>query len=223
VNRGPANGDCAAVADQLPELALGILGGTARADVLAHLDRCPACRETTAGYAATVDALPLLLGEAEPPPGFEERTLDRIKAGTPRPSTKTVVSRVLAVAAAIAAIVLVTTATVRIIDARNRDDGPMLVDRAEMIGHGTNPAGSAMWVRSDERYLWLDIDYGDRNGRYRVETLDAARDKEVVGTVQVRRGRGAWAGEVAGPRPALVRLVDDEGKVWCEARFRSVS
>jgi hypothetical protein len=223
MSRGPTNGDCGAVAEQLPELALGILGGTERADVLAHLDRCPACRETTAGYAATVDALPLLLGEAEPPPGFEARTLDRIKAGTPRPSTKTVVSRVLAVAATIAAIVLVTIATVRIVDARNDQDGPMLVQRAEMIGHGTNPAGSAMWLKSDERYLWLDIDYGDRNGSYQIETLDAGRDKKVIGTVQVRQGRGAWAGEVAGPRPAVVRLVDDEGKVWCEAQVSSFS
>jgi anti-sigma factor RsiW len=210
--------DCDAVADLLPELALGTLGGTERADVLAHLDGCSSCREKTAGFAATVDALPLLLGEAEPPPGFEDRTLQRIRAGRAKPSGKTVVGRVLAVAAAIAAVVIVTVATVRVIDARNRDDGPILAQRVAMVGHG-NYAGSAMWFRAEEPYLRLDVHYGDGDGRYTVETVDRADSTQVIGTVKVRGGRGAWSGEVEGPRPARVRLLNDEGEVWCEARF----
>jgi hypothetical protein len=218
----PARSGCGPVADLLPELALGIVGGTERADVLAHLDRCPSCRETTAGYAVTVDALPLLLGEVEPPKGFEARTLERLRTGRARPTRRTVVARVFGAAAALLAVVLVTVATVRIVDARN-DDVPTFVRTAEMIGHGTNPAGSAMTMTTDEQYMWLDIDYGDGNGRYRVETLDAASRPTVIGTVRVRDGRGSWAGELHGPRPKLVRLVGDDGKVWCEARFRRVS
>jgi hypothetical protein len=217
------SGDCARVADLLPELALGILSGTERADVLAHLDHCGSCREITAGYATTVDALPLLLGEVEPPSGFEARTLERLRTGRTRPSRRTIATRVLSIAATIAAVVLVTVATVRIIDARNSEDGPTLVRTAEMIGHGTNPAGNAMMMTSGDRYLWLDIDYGDGDGRYRVETLDAGSRPSEIGTVAVRNGKGAWAGELNGPRPAAVRLVGDDGKVWCEAWFKRVS
>jgi hypothetical protein len=218
VNGTSSPRDCDAVVELLPELALGSLGGTERADVLAHLDRCPACRERTAGFAATVDALPLLLGESEPPPGFEERTLERIRAERPKPSGKTVVGRVLAVAAAIAAIVLVTVATVRVIDARNRNEGPVLAQRVAMVGHG-NYAGSAMWLRTEKPYLWLEVHYGDGDGRYTVETVDRFAGKQVIGTVRVHDGRGAWGGELEGPRPARVQLVNDEGKVWCQARF----
>jgi hypothetical protein len=86
---GPvASSGCAPVADRLPELALGILGGGERAEVLAHLDRCAACRDESGDWAATADVLPFLLPEAEPPTGFEVRTLDRIRAAqvlVPRP------------------------------------------------------------------------------------------------------------------------------------------
>jgi hypothetical protein len=211
------------VADRLPELALGTLDGTERADVIAHLERCPACRETTADFAATVDALPLLLGESEPPAGFEGRTLERLRAGRGGPSRRTAVARVLAVAAAVAAIVLVTVATVRIVDGRNSDRGPIAVRTAPMIGHGTHPAGNAMLTSGGTRYLWLDVDYGDGDRTYKVETLDADRQRKVVGRVTVHEGKGAWAGELDGPRPALVRLVGAGGQVWCEARFAAFS
>jgi hypothetical protein len=206
------------MADRLPELALGTLDGTERADVIAHLERCPACRETTADFAATVDALPLLLGESEPPVGFEDRTLERLRSERGRPSRRTVVARVLAVAAAVAAIVLVTVATVRIVDGSS-DGKPIAVRTAEMIGHSTNPAGTAMLATGGERYLWLDVDYGERDATYKVETVGADRNPTVVGKVLIRDGKGVWGGTIRGPRPAGVRLVDDEGKVWCEARF----
>jgi hypothetical protein len=76
-----------------------------------------------------------------------------------------------------------------------------------------------MLMQAEKPYLWLDVHYGDGDGRYRVETVDPSDATEVIGTVQVHDGRGAWAGEVEGPRPARVRLLNDEGKVWCEARF----
>jgi hypothetical protein len=56
---GPnATNACAPIADRLPELALGILGGGDRADVLAHLDHCASCRDESADWSATADVLP---------------------------------------------------------------------------------------------------------------------------------------------------------------------
>ena len=215
-----ATSGCAAVVELLPELALGIVGGTERADVLAHLDRCSSCRELTAGFAATVDALPVLLGEEEPPPGFEARTLDRLRAERERTPRRSTLYRVLAVAALIAAVMIASIAAVRIVDARSSNQSAVGMTFARMVGHSKGPAGHAV-LRSGaaERYLWLDVDYGVRTATYRLETIDAQDRVTVAGAVSVAGGHGSWGGEIRGPRPAMVRLVGDDGRVFCIANF----
>jgi hypothetical protein len=217
-----AASDCAAVVELLPELALGIVGGTERADVLAHLDRCSSCRELTSGFAATVDALPVLLGEEEPPPGFEARTLDRLRAERERTPRRSTLYRVLAVAALIAAVMIASIAAVRIVDARTSTSTSAATGMtfARMVGHSKGPAGHAV-LRSGsaERYLWLDVDYGVRTATYRLETIDAQDRVTVAGAVAVAGGHGSWGGEIHGPQPAMVRLVGDDGRVFCIANF----
>jgi hypothetical protein len=214
----PAGG-CGAVVDLLPELALGIVGGTERADVLAHLDRCSSCRELTSGFASTVDALPVLLGEEEPPPGFEARTLDRLRAERERTPRRSTLYRVLAVAALVAAVMIVSIAAVRIVDARNSTQSAAGMTFARMVGDNKGPAGHAVLRSGDERYLWLDVDYGGRSATYRLETIDARNRVTVAGAVSVAGGHGSWGGEIRGPRPAFVRLVGDDGRVFCIADF----
>jgi len=65
------------------ELALGVLTGRERADAVAHLEHCDACRETVRELTMTSEALLGLLPAAEPPAGFETRVLSRI--GVPSP------------------------------------------------------------------------------------------------------------------------------------------
>ncbi|MFE1838410.1 hypothetical protein [Streptomyces sviceus] len=62
-----------AVAD---ELALGILPGQERAEAIAHLDRCPTCREHVEQLTLVGDGLLSLLPGSEPPVGFETRVTD---------------------------------------------------------------------------------------------------------------------------------------------------
>jgi Putative zinc-finger len=212
-------GGCAAVVDLLPDLALGILSGTERADVLAHLDRCSSCREMTSGFAATVDALPVLLGEEEPPPGFEARTLERLRAERDRIPRRSTLYRVLAVAALVAAVMIVSIAAVRIVDARTSTETTAGMTFAHMVGHSKGPAGHAVLRSGDERYLWLDVDYGVRSATYRLETIDAQDRVTVAGAVAVAGGHGSWGGEIHGPQPAVVRLVGDDGRVFCIANF----
>lgn len=212
-------GDCGAVIDQLPELALGIVGGTERADVLAHLDRCSTCRETTSDFAATVDALPVLLGETEPPADFEARTLARLAAERDRIPRRSTVHRVLAVAALVAAVMIASIAAVRIIDARSSTDTVAGMSFARMVGHASRPAGHAVLRSGGERYLWLDVDYGARSATYRLETVDAQNRVTVAGTVAVSDGHGSWGGEIHGPPPTIVRLVGGDGRVFCAASF----
>jgi hypothetical protein len=75
---GSAEMSCAGLAEVATELALGVLTGRERAQAVAHLDRCDACREDVRQLMATSEALLTLLPSREPPAGFETRVLDRL-------------------------------------------------------------------------------------------------------------------------------------------------
>jgi hypothetical protein len=70
---------CRELADVAAELALGSLTGRERAEALAHLECCAACRELVARLMTTGEKLLGLLPMIEPPPGFETRVLQRIE------------------------------------------------------------------------------------------------------------------------------------------------
>ena len=223
VNGSGATSGCAAVSDRLPELALGILSGTERADVLDHLDSCPSCRAESGEWAATVDVLPSLLAEAEPPAGFEARTLERLRADQARVPRRSLTQRIFALAAVVAFVMVASIAAVRIIDARDSSSSSTDVASASMIGHGGRRAGDAFVTSGGERYVFLSVDYGVGTGRYRIEAVDAEDRVTPLGHVVVAGGHGAWAGELPrggkGGTPAMVRLVDPNGDVLCAARF----
>jgi hypothetical protein len=220
---GPgATNDCASTSDRLPELALGILSGTERADVLAHLDTCASCRAESGEWAATVDVLPTLLAEAEPPTGFEARTLERLRADQSRVPRRSITQRVLALAAVVAFVMIASVAAVRILDAHGSGSSSSDVASASMIGNGGRRAGDAFMTSGGERYVFVDVNYGVKTGMYRIESVDAQNDVTALGHVVVSGGHGAWAGELPSGRsgtPAMVRLVDPEGNVLCAARF----
>ena len=77
---------CAEFADAAAELALGVLTGRERAQALAHLDQCEACRENVRQLTVTGEELVGLLPTIEPPAGFETRVMERLGLGTPAPS-----------------------------------------------------------------------------------------------------------------------------------------
>jgi Putative zinc-finger len=77
---------CAEFADAAAELALGVLTGRERAQALAHLDQCEACRENVRQLTVTGEELVGLLPAVEPPAGFETRVMERLGLGTPAPS-----------------------------------------------------------------------------------------------------------------------------------------
>jgi hypothetical protein len=74
---------CDKFADMAAELALGVLTGRERADALAHLERCDACRETVRQLTMTGEQLLGLLPAVEPPAGFESRAMARLGITVP--------------------------------------------------------------------------------------------------------------------------------------------
>ncbi len=200
--------------------------------MLAHLDHCAACLEASADWAATADVLPLLLSDAEPPAGFEARTLERLRAGqvlVPRPST---MRRVLAVAAIAAAVMIATLAAVRIVDGRTTDSSSSSgsstnVASAPMIGPKGHDAGHAFMTTGEDRYVFLEVNYGARSGMYSIEAVDDANRVTALGPLPIDQGHGVWAGEMpggtAGEPPTMVRVIGPDGRILCTARFDPVA
>jgi hypothetical protein len=69
---------CEEYADNLAELALGILTGRERAATLAHVDACPRCAEELEHLSHVADAVVSIAPEVEPPVGFEVRLFNRM-------------------------------------------------------------------------------------------------------------------------------------------------
>lgn len=81
---------CDEVKDLGAEFALGLLDGADRAAVVAHLEGCRACRSRVALLAEAGEQMLLVAPSVEPPPGFEQRVLDRLgpQGIRPRPPSR---------------------------------------------------------------------------------------------------------------------------------------
>jgi predicted anti-sigma-YlaC factor YlaD len=208
---------CAAVRDQLPELALGVLTGSARADVVEHLATCRQCRTELDELSGTADALSLLAPEREPPASFASRAVaaidDARRSGRRRWRTRMVVA-LAAAAAILVGGVFVGRATVA--DGHSRDREASEVRERTMIGRGGLPAGQVFLYRGNQAWAVVSVDYGTLPaGTYSVATA-----REPIGTVTVdTAGRGAWGGQLPRGNVRAVRIVDSAGHVLCEARF----
>ncbi|MBT2509039.1 zf-HC2 domain-containing protein [Streptomyces sp. ISL-98] len=77
---------CDRLKELAPELALGVLPAQERARAVAHLDRCPGCREYVEQLTLVGDGLLGLLPGTEPPVGFETRVVNRLSPSRLPPS-----------------------------------------------------------------------------------------------------------------------------------------
>ena len=77
--------NCREFQDVAAELALGVLTGRERAQAMAHLEHCEACRANVRQLTLTGEGLLGLLPAMEPPVGFETRVMDRIGLAAPAP------------------------------------------------------------------------------------------------------------------------------------------
>jgi Putative zinc-finger len=78
--------NCHEFQDMAAELALGVLTGRERAQAMAHLEHCEACRENVRQLTLTGEGLLGLLPAMEPPAGFETRVMERIGLAAPAPA-----------------------------------------------------------------------------------------------------------------------------------------
>ncbi|MGN6171018.1 MAG: anti-sigma factor family protein [Solirubrobacteraceae bacterium] len=105
---GPSSNECAQIREALPELALGIADGEQRALALEHIAHCSDCRRELEQLSSVADDLIALAPQHEPPPGFENRVLDRLGVSRTRRRSKRWRLRRLAFAAAVPAVAAAT-------------------------------------------------------------------------------------------------------------------
>lgn len=94
---------CTQFREQIEEVALGAIYGEEADGVLAHVNDCPACRSELDSYTSLSEHLTLLSPDAEPPLGFESRTINRL--GFEAPVVRFRIPRFVLAAAVIALLV----------------------------------------------------------------------------------------------------------------------
>jgi hypothetical protein len=230
---GPAKARCADVEELLPELALGILGGRERAAALDHVGTCAACSAELEELSQAADSLLQVAPEAEPPPGFEVRVLERL--GVPRPHRPrpprarrlrlgTASMRVAAAAAAAAAAALGLGVAQL---AGSRPAVPAAGVSTQQGAHVsvarlTGAAGGDVYAYLGPR-PWLIMTVGDAHWSGEVAcvvTLPDGRSRR-VGSFWLSSGYGAWAAALPAGISHLrgAQVVAPDGAVLAAGRF----
>jgi len=210
--------ECDELAGVAAELALGALPGRERADAIAHLDRCEACRENVCRLTMTGEELFGLLPAREPPPGFETGVMARIGLIGPSPAVGRRIGRVLAVAAVILAVVgaglgggwgLRFAASP---SASSPLTSAALTSASRTVGKIYVYDGSPGW-------LYMSVDLGSGNGTVACRVAGADGHVTTVGSFRLAGGHGAWGGPDSGDNGLLTRawLVSADGTVLATA------
>ena len=213
--------ECTDVREVAAEFAFGLLDGETRADVVLHVDRCPTCRALVTELSETADSVVLLAPEAEPPSGFEQRVVGALLGSRRRERWRTV----KLVAAVAAAAVIVSVVAVRVIDgSRTAEVATPAVATVPMVGDNGARVGQVEVVDNGTfADVALTVDYALPDGAYRVVLAPDATDRQVLGTMTVAGGRGAWQGTTSLDQgPTALELVDAAGDVPCSARLPAI-
>ncbi|MFF0083091.1 zf-HC2 domain-containing protein [Streptomyces canus] len=212
--------ECERLRELAAELALGVLPARERAEAVAHLDRCPNCREHIERLTVVGDGLLALLPGAEPPVGFESRVV-RALAAAPAPKRRRHRLGLAAAATALAcgfggwAIGTVVEAAPP--PASQRTDGGLraaaLVSDGHEVGRIYAHAGDEGWV-----YMSVDLD-GNGRGPVRCLLVHADGSTVPVGSFPLKDGYGYWGAPAATDPTTLTgaRLMAPDGSVLATA------
>jgi hypothetical protein len=214
----------------LPDLALGVLAGDQRAQVLDHLGACTSCEAETSELSATADELLKLTPKVDPPAGFESAVLARL-AGPPLQPARWRRSRVL-VAAVAAAAVLIGGVTGLLLATRDHEpaiDG-RYVDTIQAIGgkdlraaplvSGAASWGQAFVFEGKTSWVFVSMSWDVPDGMYHVVLDRSDGPSLTVARLRLFRGQGSAGMTVGDTRTVTaVRVLDPSGHTVCTARM----
>jgi Putative zinc-finger len=224
---------CEEVRALAPELALGIADGKERAEALAHLSSCAACRSYLAELTDVADDLLALTPSEEPPVGFESRVLTELGIEPPSPSRRLrwplVQPRRLLVAAAAAVLLAVagTSATLSLAFQDERELAGQYRGALERVGgdyfqaarlqdsRGT-PVGQVFGYQGRPSWLFVVVYEPFRQTALTGSLTTTGGDTVPLGAVELDQERASWGGEIPVDLREVeqVRLVDERGNIY---------
>lgn len=219
---------------RLVELALGAATGRERADVLAHLLQCRACRERVEDLVELAEQLLLAAPEAEPPVGFESAVLDRIaseSAGATADGRSVALRRRRArlitrvAVGAVAAIALLAAGFVldRFVgdDTTSLAEAPMITPTGIEVGGAWLGQGDPSWILVSVPGWQIWETSPDNPLEYRLELGFDDGSTTEVGPITFDADGGAWATTSAldVDRIRTLAVIDHTGQIWCSAEF----
>jgi hypothetical protein len=214
---------CDDLANVAAELALGVLTGRERAEALAHLDQCPACRDTVRQLTTTAEELLDLLPAAEPPAGFDSRVLDglgvrerQLRAGPGRRPGR---GRRLLVAAAVVAAIAGAGLGGWGLRAATSPPVTSPLSSAPLLSAAHQPAGMVYVTNGATRWLFMSVDMNSRNGAVICQLVSADGRVTTIGSFRMTRGYGFWGSPEPSATgvPVRARLISPGGTVLATA------
>jgi hypothetical protein len=238
---------CAEFADAAAELALGVLTGRERAQALAHLDQCEACRENVRQLTVTGEELVGLLPAIEPPAGFETRVMERLGFGAPAPAPAPVPARRVGLArrfglkladwtgrgggvsyprrmlagVALAAAVIVAGLGGWGLHAATSSPAASPLSSAALLTASHQTAGKIYFYNGDHRWLYMSVDIGSGNNTVICQVEGSDGRFTTIGSFRLSGGYGYWGSPdpvTSGPLTGA-RLVTTTGTVLATATF----
>jgi hypothetical protein len=218
---------CRHIRELLPELALGVLGGEERARVLDHLTTCADCSAELAALSRVADGVLELAPQQEPPVGFEDGALARLRRERPRRRTRAWLALVAA-AAAIAVMAgggtYIGTANDRnlgayyrhtLAEAHGKDFSVALLQTTDGIA-----AGEVFLYEGRTSWVFVVVRAPVSDGTYTITGTGNGTDRS-IGRLRVEHGDGDWGGTTGADLSKLnvIRLVSSDGKDALEARL----
>jgi hypothetical protein len=211
---------CTDVRALAAEAALGLLSGSERSDVLAHLAGCSACSDEVDQLAAAADRLLLLAPRAEPPAGFESTVLAAISHAAPAPQAGRRHLLRLGIAAALLVVALLGAG----LWLAGRTSSGSDVAAADMRTGAGRVVGEVYLHDGDPGWVFVVLPGWDgwRGGSAESYALRAelADGRSVsLGELALGSGHGGWGTtlSVAPDRVRAVSVVDSKGRIWCSA------
>lgn len=198
---------CALIRDELPEFALGVLSGPGREIVIDHLSNCSACSAEAEAMVRATDLLFRLAPEADPPPGFEVRLLERheqslrSRAARNRRDGRRVRTVLAATAAALALLAGVGIGMLVSGTGPSRS-GAVAMRSAELASDG-HDVGNVVVESGHPAWLFMTVDYGSWSGRVSCIVTMRGGSRMSVGSFMILDGYGGWAA----PLPVPARMV----------------
>jgi hypothetical protein len=219
---------CAAVSDDLAELALGTLTGRERVVAFSHLETCARCSAEVEELSAAADQLLHLAPSAEPPVGFEAGVFERLglhdKPRRWRPSFTWRPKIAAAIAACALALAfglgaLVGHGTGGGDNYRSPNGGPHSSITEAALRSGDHNVGRVMVYAGNPTWLFMFMDDPSWQGTLRCEVVIDQGPTVTLGRFWLSDGKAAWAASVPQPAGRLseARVVNDKGQVLAVA------